>query len=96
MNVPSILLGACIASLVWALVMMRYVERDIGDSEKHLSLMKDYFDTQQRRNEAEDKYIEAIHESVKAVIKCDREIIDFDKKFKTDVLNLLEKWGHII
>ena len=86
MNVPSILLGACIASLVWALVMMRYVEHDMTDFEKMTSLMHDYFKSDEELRESQSHLIEAIKDSADM-------ILEHNMEFKLEVLNLLEKWG---
>ena len=89
MNVLSVLFGACIASLVWALVMMRYVEHDIKDFEEMSSLIHDYFKSDEELRKSQSHLIEAIKDSADMIQKHNME-------FKLEVLNLLEKWGHII
>lgn len=86
MNLLSILFGACLASLVWALVMMRYIEHDMKDFEKMTSLMHDYFKSDKELREAQSHLIEAIKDSADMMREHNME-------FKMEVLNLFEKWG---
>lgn len=86
MNLLSILFGACLASLVWALVMMRYIEHDMKDFEKMTSLMHDYFKSDEELRESQSHLIEAIKDSADM-------IREHNMEFKLEVLNLFEKWG---
>lgn len=80
MNVLWFLFGFCVASLIWALVMMASVQRDLKDAEKMRELMTEYFDESKGLYGNFDRGIKRIYE--------------INKEFSDEIIDLVKRWSY--
>ena len=86
MNILWFLFGFCVASLVWAGVMVFFCERDLKDFDKMMSL-------QQEMNNITEKQYEDMHGMVQEIFEVSKDISSNNKDFNNKVLDLVEAWG---
>lgn len=86
MNILWFLFGFCVASLVWAAVIVFLCEKDLKDFDELMSL-------QQEMNNITDKQYAAMNGRVQALCDICSDISANNHKFNQSVCDLVEKWG---